>query len=139
KAKAAAYITDPTRLSEKELSERASDAYVFGYPLVLMDVTRETMTASDDADKGHGPENSLVHSRRLADPSFTDVVAPNVDTLYSTAWLDLEEEPMVISVPNTGDRYYLLQILDAWTNVVDAPGARTTGTDELEVAIVGPD
>jgi hypothetical protein len=139
KAKAAAYITDPTRLSEKELVERASDAFVFGYPLVLMDVTRETMTSENDPDRGRAPTNELTHMRDLPDATFTDVVSPNVDTLYSSAWLDLEDEPMVVSVPNAGDRYYVMQILDAWTNVVASPGTRTTGTDNLEFAIVGPD
>jgi hypothetical protein len=139
KAKAAAYIDDPTRLSEKEISERASDAYLFGYPLVLMDVTRETMTSEDDAARGRGPSNQLTHMRELPDHTFTDVVSPNVDTLYSSAWLDLKDEPMVVTVPNTGGRYNLFQILDGWTNVTESLGSRTTGTDELEFAIVGPD
>lgn len=131
KAKAAAYIDDPTRLSEKEISERARDAYVFGYPLVLMDVTREIVTSET-------PANTLSHLREFPDPSFHTVVAPNVDTLYTTAWLDLDEEPIVLSVPNAGDRYYVMQILDAWTNVVAAPGTRTKGAEKLEIAIVGP-
>jgi hypothetical protein len=139
KAKAAAYITDPTRLSETEISERAADAYVFGYPLVLMDVTREAMTSEDDPKRGRAATNQITHMRELPDEQFREVVSPNADTLYSSAWIDVGKEPVVLSVPNTGGRYYVMQLLDAWTNVIEAPGARTTGTDKLEVAIVGPE
>jgi hypothetical protein len=139
KAKAAAYITDPTRLSEAEIAERAADAYVFGYPLVLMDVTRETMTSENDPQRGRAATNQIAHMRELPDEQFREVVSPSADTLYSSAWLDVGKEPMVLSVPNTGGRYYSMQFLDAWTNVISSPGSRTTGTDKLEVAIVGPD
>ena len=67
------------------------------------------------------------------------VASPNVDTLYSTAWLDLSEEPMVLAVPDTSGRYYLMPVFDGWTNVFASPGARTTGTGAGSFAIVGPD
>jgi hypothetical protein len=66
-------------------------------------------------------------------------VSPNPDTLYSSAWLDLTEQPVVLSVPDTDGRYYLMPLLDAWTNVFASPGARTTGTHSGDFAIVGPD
>jgi hypothetical protein len=72
------------------------------------------------------------------DPSMTDVVSPNADTLYSTAWLDVSLEPIVLSLPEMGDRYYLMPMLDAWTNVFASPGTRTTGTDKQDFAISGP-
>jgi hypothetical protein len=65
-------------------------------------------------------------------------VRANVDTLYSSAFLDLSSEPLVLSVPDTGGRYYLLPLLDAWTNVFATPGARTTGTKAGDFAITGP-
>jgi len=64
------------------------------------------------------------------DPAFKNVVSPNADTLYSLAWLDVSKEPIVLHVPNTNGRYYLMPMLDAWTNVFTSPGKRTTGTGE---------
>src|SRR5262249_8610205 len=69
---------------------------------------------------------------------FRDVTAPNADTLYSTAWLDLSKEPYVFSLPEMGDRYYLMPMLDAWTNVFEVPGTRTTGQHAQTYAITGP-
>jgi hypothetical protein len=70
--------------------------------------------------------------------SFTAVVSPNADTLYSTAWLSLSKEPIVLSVPNMNGWYYLMPMLDAWTNVFASPGKCTTGTESGNFAIVGP-
>jgi hypothetical protein len=61
-----------------------------------------------------------------------------VDTLYSFAWLDLSKEPIVLSVPDTQGRYYMMPLLDAWTNVFASPGKRTTGTKAGNFAITGP-
>ena len=114
-----------------ELEGLAREVYVYAYPLVLMDVTREVMTAKT-------PANTFQHKRTFPDPSFTDVVSPNADTLYSTAWLDLSNGPVMLSVPDTKGRYYLMPMLDAWTNVFQSPGKRTIGTEKREFAIVGP-
>lgn len=104
-------------------------AYVYGYPLVLMATTQEVSTAVAAPDgAGRAPVNQFAHVRQFPNPSFKDVVAPNVDTLYSTAWLDLTKEPIVLQRPDMAGRYYLMPTLDAWTNVFDSPGNRTTGT-----------
>ena len=66
------------------------------------------------------------------------MVSPNADTLYSLAWLELSDEPVVLSVPEMGERYYLMQLVDAWTNVFAAPGTRTTGNGKGDFAMVGP-
>lgn len=110
----------------------AEELYTFAYPLVLMDVTREVMTS-------HVPMNTFHHMREFPDPTFKEVVSPNADTLYSTAWLDLSREPMVLSLPDTGKRYYLMPMLDGWTEVFASPGTRTTGNRGGNFAIVGPD
>lgn len=115
-----------------EVRAQAAEVYVYAYPLVLMDKTREIMTAK-------GPTNTFTHKRTLPDAGATDMASPNPDTLYSTAWLDLSKGPVVLSVPDTGGRYYLMQLVDGWTNVVTSIGKRTTGTRRGDFAIVGPE
>jgi hypothetical protein len=125
-------------VSADEASEIAVEAYVFGYPLVLMDVTHQVMTAVPRAGAHKAPVNQFIHIREFPDYTMTDVVSPNADTLYSTAWLDLSKEPMILSVPDVGKRYYLMEMLDAWTNDFASPGTRTTGNGRGDFAIVGP-
>ncbi|HKQ76770.1 MAG TPA: DUF1254 domain-containing protein [Blastocatellia bacterium] len=125
-------------VSAGEASQIAVEAYVFGYPLVLMDVTRRVMTAVPKAGASKSPINQFLHIREFPDYTMTDVVSPNADTLYSTAWLDLAKEPMILSLPDVGKRYYLMEMLDAWTNVFASPGSRTTGNGRGDFAIVGP-
>ena len=84
------------------------------------------------------PINQFANAPSSPNASFTTVVSPNADTLYSTAWLNLSKEPIVLSVPNTNGRYYLMPMLDAWTNVFASPGKRTTGTGAGNFVIVGP-
>jgi hypothetical protein len=135
----------PTRMAgaiqatgEREALELGVEAYVYGYPLVLMDVTRAVTTTTPRPEGAKAPVNQFVHLRKFPDHTFTDVVSPNADTLYSSVWLDLKEEPQLLSVPDVGKRYYLMPMLDAWTNVFASPGARTTGTGKSDFAIVGP-
>ncbi|MDD4345680.1 MAG: DUF1254 domain-containing protein [Desulfitobacteriaceae bacterium] len=82
---------------------------------------------------------SNVFFYELITPDFKDVVSPNVDTVYCTAWLDLTLNPVVLNVPDTDDRYYVMQIMDAYTNTFSSIGRRTTGTNAGKFAIVGPD
>lgn len=83
--------------------------------------------------------NNFMHIDHLVGPEFRQVVLPNCDTLYSSAWLDLSHGPVVLSVPETQGRYYLIQMLDVWTNVFASIGKRTTGTSAKKFMIVGPD
>ena len=129
---------EPTA-SPEEAEAIATLAYGYGFPLVLMDVSREVMTAVPSAEALKAPINQFVHVTEFPDDTYRDVVSPNVDTLYSLAWLDLTAEPIVLRLPDLGDRYYLMQICDAWTNVFAAPGTRTTGNDAGAFALVGPD
>ena len=64
--------------------------------------------------------------------------APNADTLYTEVWLDVSKEPWVFSIPEMGDRYYMMPMLDGWSEVVAVPGTRNTGGKAQTYAITGP-
>lgn len=113
-------------------------AYIYAYPLVLLATTRDIMTAvKEPTDQGMAPVNQFGHIASLPTDETKFIVRPNVDTLYSVAWLDLTQGPQVLSVPAI-DRYYLLEILDAWTDVIASPGSRTSGNDAQGYLITGP-
>ncbi len=114
-------------------------AYIYAYPMVLMEVTRQISTNVSAPTGAFAPMNQFAHLRAFPDASFREVVRPNADTLYSILWFDVSREPLVISVPDTGGRYYLLPMLDMWTDVFAVPGSRTSGTEAGQYAIVGPD
>lgn len=116
----------------------ATDAYIYGYPLVTMEMTRRVITNVAAPEGTHAPMGQLIKLRQYPNASFRDVTAPNADTLYTTAFIDVGKEPWVISIPDMKDRYYLLPMLDGWTNVFQVPGKRTTGTGAQTYAITGP-
>lgn len=127
-----------TRLSG-DLRTLSQEAYVYLYPLVTMEVTRRQLINSDpDKKPAGGPPNRFHHIRQFPAAEFRAVVRPNFDTLYSSAWIDLSGGPVRIEVPDAGDRYYLLPMLDMWTDVFAAPGKRTTGTEAQSLVLVGP-
>ncbi|MGZ3448317.1 MAG: DUF1254 domain-containing protein [Polyangiales bacterium] len=131
--------TELSKLSDDRAIEIARETFLYAYPLVLMDVTRRQLTNYVEPSDvpGTGPENRFVHLREFPNAQFKMVVRPNVDTLYSTAWLDLEAEPMLLSVPPVG-RYFMLPMLSMWTDVFAVPGTRTSGREAREYAVVGP-
>jgi hypothetical protein len=116
-------------VTEQEAQSIAADAYVYFYPLVTMDVTRKQLTnhAPGPGVFG-GPMNMFVNVEAFPPADFKAVVRSNFDTLYSSAYLDLTKEPVVVSAPDTNGRYYLLPMLDMWSDVFASPGWRTTGT-----------
>lgn len=124
------------------LQESAIKAYVYAYPLVIMHITQQVSTnvaqPTVDASKVMAPLNQFAHVPTFPTHQYNDIVRPNVDTLYSMAWLDLTKEPIILCLPDTHDRYYLMPLLDAWTNVFASLGKRTTGTKAQNFAIVGP-
>jgi hypothetical protein len=125
--------------SDSELAAIAAEAYGFLYPLVTMELTRRQAT-NIEAGKapGRGPMNTFVHVREFPDADFKIVVRPNFDTLYSSAFVDLTDEPVIVSAPDTQGRYYMLPMLDMWTDVFAAPGQRTSGTGPGQWVLVPP-
>ena len=126
-------------ISAEEAQAIAAEAYVYFYPLVTMDLTRKQLINSDPKTAAiGGPPNTFANIPAYPTADMKAVVRPNFDTLYSSAWLDLTNEPMIVSVPDTHGRYYLLPMLDMWTDVFASPGWRTTGTQAGEFPVVPP-
>ena len=125
--------------SSGDLARIAVDAYLFGFPIVLMDVTRRiTTNVPAGLRPGFGPMNLFTHMEAFPPGDFKEVVRPNFDTLYSILWFDLRDEPIVITVPDTAGRYYMLPFMDMWSDVFALVGRRTTGTGAGQYALVGP-
>src|ERR1700683_564426 len=126
-------------VTEQEAQAIAADAYIYFYPLVTRDLTRKQLTniAPGNGVFG-GPMNMFVNVEAFPPADFKAVVRPNFDTLYSSAYLDLMKEPVVVSVPDTGGRYYLLPMLDMWSDVFASPGWRTTGTQVGNFLVTPP-
>ena len=119
-------------------SLRGAKAYVFGFPLIMMDLTREAATAST-AGEITAPANQFSVMTDYPDASFRAVTRTGLDTLFAVAWADLDQEPLVLSVPDTDGRYYVIALFDMWSNVFASIGKRTTGTKAAHFLIVGPD
>ena len=126
-------------LTPEEAHAIGVDAYVYFYPLVTMDITRKQSTNIEPGKEfGKGPMNMFVNVPAYPPADFKGVVRSNFDTLYSIAWLDLTKEPQIISVPDTHGRFYLMPMLDMWSDVFASPGWRTTGTQAGNFLVTPP-
>ncbi|WXL24866.1 DUF1254 domain-containing protein [Ectopseudomonas mendocina] len=121
-----------------ELREIARDTYIYAYPLLVMQITRDVSTNVEKTIDLRAPVNQLAHARGFPDHTYTDVARPNADTLYSAISFDVSKEPLILEVPDAGERYYMLTLQDWWTDVFAAPGTRTTGNGAQTFALVGP-
>src|SRR4051794_38847339 len=120
-AKAAA----PTR---DEAVQAGRDAYLYGFPLIdFLRIRRENTSVRAPDARGNAPLNFFSHAPKFAEPRDRTVVAPNVDTLYSIAQVDLGKGPIVLSHPAMGKRYFVFELVEPYTNVVGYVGTRTTG------------
>ena len=126
-------------LTPQQAESIGVDAYLYFYPLLSMELTRQQFTNIEPGKAfGKGPMNMFTNIPEYPPGDFKGVVRSNFDTLYSSAWLDMTKEPVVISAPDTGGRYYLLPMLDMWTDVFASPGWRTTGTTAADYLVTPP-
>lgn len=128
-----------SKITAAEAHAIGVDAYIYFYPLLSMDITRKQFTNIEPGKEfGKGPMNMFVSVPQYPPAEFKGVVRANFDTLYSIAWLDLTKEPLVIAAPDTDGRFYLLPMLDMWTDVFASPGWRTTGTEAGQFLVTPP-
>jgi hypothetical protein len=135
-------IADPavavSTVTGSELHDIAVDAYVYAYPAVLMEITRRQSTAVSQPADGRAPMNQFAHKSDFPTPATPDVNWPSTDNLYSSLWYDVSNQPLIVHVPASMGRYYMLTMLDMWTDVFSSRGTRTTGSGEQTFALVGP-
>ena len=120
-------------ISKASFIRIGAEARLFGYPLVIMDVTRANFESTI------GPENQLHRARQFPPASFKDVVRMNLDTLYTSAFIDTHKGPWVFDMAANDQRYTVISFMDAWTNVFAAPGSRTTGNAAQTYLLVSPE
>jgi hypothetical protein len=127
--------------SQSSVDETVSDAveaYIYGFPLVLMDMTRKQVTNVASPEATRAPMGQFLRMRAYPTAAYRDVPGANVDTLYTMVWLDVFKEPWVLSIPDMGNRYYMVPMLDGFTNVFQVPGTRTTGDRAQKYVVTGP-
>jgi hypothetical protein len=125
-------------LTPSEAKTIAEDAYIYGYSLVTTEVTRVQMSNVDKIESNmHAPMGEFSNVKRYPPANYRGVSAPNADTLYSLAWLDLAE-PQVFSHPDMGKRFYLFEMTDLWMTDFEMPGTRSAGEKAATYLITGP-
>src|ERR1700734_99092 len=123
---ASAQISEMPLRPRSEAEQIALDAYVYGYSLITTEVTRIQMSNVGKIEGVRAPTGQFANIKRYPPADFRGVSAPNADTLYSLAWLDLAE-PQVFSHPDMGKRFYLFEMTYLWMKDFETPGTRTTG------------
>lgn len=122
-------------MNENDATKLITDAYVYGYPIMGMyELLYQQVLGPNKSTK----MNEFLHIAVVSTPKTSFVPAPNNDTTYSRAWLNLREEPIIIETPDSNDRYYSIQLTDLFTDITDNLGKRLYGTKKHSFAIVGP-
>lgn len=116
----------------------ATEAYIYGYPLVTFDMARKQQTNVAEADAEHAPMGQMIRMRSYPAVDNHCCAAPNADTLYTETWLDVSKDPWVFSIPEMGDRYYMMPMLSGWSEVIEVAASTTTGSKAQVYAITGP-
>ncbi len=127
-----------SKVREQKTYFHGMNAYAYGFPLVMMDVTKDVLTAAPSAGEYKAPINQFGRLRSFVDPDFKDVVRISMNSLWSHGFVDLDQEPMIVSVPDTRGRYLVMQALNMWTDDFLSVGSRTTGTRAGHYLIAGP-
>jgi hypothetical protein len=125
-------------LTADEAKQIAIDAYIYGYSLITTEVTRVQMTSVDKIEGLRGPMGQFINVKRYPPGDYRGVSAPNADTLYSAAWVDVGTEPVVFSHPDMGKRFYLFPMYSLWMPVIECPSKRTTGDAAATYLLTGP-
>ena len=115
-----------------------TEAYIYGFPMIMMDLTKDAGTSTSTPGEITAPVNQFAVMTHYPDASFRAVARTGLDTLFAVAWADLEKEPLVLSVPDTNGRYYVIALFDMWSNVFTSFGKRNTGTGAANFLISGP-
>lgn len=130
--------SEPTPVASADLQTTVKEAFDYGFP--LFELSRFRWNALDTpGTRTSTTLNDFAHSRALAGPDDTWANGPSQDVLYSTAWLDLAHGPVYLDTPDTGDRFYVLTLIDFYSNTFFYAGDRTTGTGQQKYFVVGPD
>ena len=122
----------------QEAGAIAADAFVYGYSLITTHITRLQMSNVEKAAGLQAPVGQFINIPRYPPADYRGVSAPNADTLYSLAWVDVSK-PQVFSHPDMGDRFYLFEMTDLWMKDFDTPGKRTQGGKAASYLLTGPD
>ncbi|MFF1795089.1 DUF1254 domain-containing protein [Kitasatospora sp. NPDC058263] len=128
----------PEPLTEEEAFRLGIDAYVYGYPLLVMDSVQRVTTNVVAPQGKLAPMGQFAHYRSFPGASERGIAGASLDTLYSLAWLDLSRGPYVLHLPDVNKRFYMMPVLDGWTEVIGNPGTRTTGGKAGDYVITGP-
>jgi len=127
-------------VTPEQAKEIAEEAYIYGYPMIEHYKMMFVTAMYEESGAYQSPFNIMTHKSTLLGPEYTAIVRPNNDTYYTTVWLNLINEPMVLLVPTIVDnRYYSFQIIDKYTHNIDYVGTRATGFDAGAYMFVGPD
>ncbi|MFT3815539.1 MAG: DUF1254 domain-containing protein [Acidovorax sp.] len=125
-------------LTEAQAYAIGLEAYTYAYPMVLMEMTRRVQTSAGRPGAMRAPMGRFAHVPTYPDAGFRDVVRPNADTLYSNIWYDVGREPLLLTLPDTGERYHVIPFMDMFTDVFATLGTRTNGNGGGRFAVVGP-
>jgi hypothetical protein len=116
----------------------AVDAYVYGYPLITFDMARKQQTNVAKPDEQHAPMNQMIKMRTYLPIDNHCCAAPNADTLYTIAWLDVNNEPLILSIPEINDRYYIVPLLDGFSEIIKVISSINDEAKARTLAITGP-